>query len=271
MKTRILLPFLLASLSGMAQNAPIDFENTGFGSNWTWTVFENDINPPLEIVTNPDPSGINSSATVAKFIALEAGQPWAGVESAQGADLGEFVLGPTNRIIKIKVWKSVISDVGIKLVSSTFWSQGELKVANTVMNQWEELTFDFSGYINPPTGNGTLNQIVIFTDFNARGKDNVTYFDDIQFTDGVLSSNPNSNQSSFSAFPNPTSDQWTLHGPWNEGDQLRILDVQGRCLGVFFPKSAEPFMLDATAFQPGLYLAQVSTGMQQFVLRLSKN
>tara|TARA_X000001036_G_scaffold367069_1_gene352094 strand:- start:109 stop:258 length:150 start_codon:yes stop_codon:yes gene_type:complete len=27
------------------QNSPIDFETGGHGSTWTWTVFENDINP----------------------------------------------------------------------------------------------------------------------------------------------------------------------------------------------------------------------------------
>ena len=45
----------------ISQNAPIDFEAGGFGADWTWTVFENDTNPPLEIVVNPDPSGINTS------------------------------------------------------------------------------------------------------------------------------------------------------------------------------------------------------------------
>jgi hypothetical protein len=63
------------------------------GANWTWAVFENATNPPLEIIANPDPSGINTSATVAKFTALAAGNPWAGCESMHGADLGPFVLG----------------------------------------------------------------------------------------------------------------------------------------------------------------------------------
>ena len=36
----IIFPFTILS-----QNNPINFENSGFGSNWTWTVFENDDNP----------------------------------------------------------------------------------------------------------------------------------------------------------------------------------------------------------------------------------
>ncbi len=180
----IYLFLLLGTLQGFSQNAPINFETGGVGANWTWTVFENHTNPPLEIVNNPAPGGINASAKVARFTALQAGNPWAGCESAHGsANLGPFVLNESNAIIKIMVWKSVISDVGIKLVSNTGWAQPEIKVANTVVNQWQELTFDFSGYMNPPNGQGQLDQIVIFPDFNlsGRGQDNIIFFDNITF------------------------------------------------------------------------------------------
>jgi len=171
-----------------AQNNPINFESGGFGANWTWTVFENDDNPPLEIVSNPNPSGINTSATVAKFTARLTGQTYAGCESAHGSsDLGPFVLDATNSTIKIMVWKTVISDVGIKLVSANGWSQGEIKVPNTLVNQWEELTFNFAGYLNPPPSEGQFDQIVIFPDFAARTQENIIYFDNITFSPEIIS------------------------------------------------------------------------------------
>lgn len=178
-----LVALVLVGMISFAQNAPIDFEAGGHGANWTWTVFENDANPPVEIISNPDASGINTSATVAKFTALQTGQPWAGTESAHGADLGSFVLDATNSIIKIKVWKTVISDVGIKLVASSGWAQPEIKVANTLVNQWEEITFNFSAYPNPPAAEGMYDQIVVFPDFDLAGRtqDNVVFFDDITF------------------------------------------------------------------------------------------
>lgn len=166
-----------------AQNAPIDFESGGNGADWTWTVFENDSNPPLEIIENPDQSGANTSSTVAKFTATASGAPFAGVESSHGsADLGGFVLDESNSTIKIMVWKSVISDVGIKLVAPTGWSQPEKKVANTQVNQWEELTFDFSDYLNPPASEGQLDQIVVFPDFGDRSEEHIIYFDNITFS-----------------------------------------------------------------------------------------
>ncbi len=79
------------------------------------------------------------------------------------------------------VWKSVISDVGIKFEQGQA-STGEIKVANTVVNQWEELTFDFSGKIGEPSSTD-ITGFVVFPDFNdARAEDNVVYFDNITFS-----------------------------------------------------------------------------------------
>tara|TARA_B110000967_G_scaffold150416_1_gene154241 strand:- start:1274 stop:3592 length:2319 start_codon:yes stop_codon:yes gene_type:complete len=161
---------------------PIDFETSGFGASWTWNVFENDSNPPVEYVTNPNASGINTSNTVAKITALQAGQPWVGCETAHGEMGITWDLSASNAIIKIMVYKTVISDVGIKLVNPAGGAQPEIKVPNTVINAWEELTFDFSSRIgNGLDGSTNIDQIVVFPDFNARTSDNVVYFDNVTF------------------------------------------------------------------------------------------
>ena len=196
----LLLICVNGAVSG--QRSPINFDTLGIGANWTWTVFENATNPPLEIVNNPAASGINTSAKVAKFTALKAGQPYAGCESAHGANnLGPFVLYSTNSTIKIMVRKPTISNVGMKLVAATGWSQPEIKVSNTKINEWEELTFDFSAFPNPPASEGKYDQIVIFPDFtsSARAQDNIIYFDNITFNKkGAVSNVPTT------AAPTPT-------------------------------------------------------------------
>ena len=179
----------------MAQNAPVDFETDGNGADWTWTVFENDSNPPLEIIANPDQSGINVSNTVARFKALVTGAPFAGCETMHGADIGTFTLNPETSTIKIMVWKSVISDVGIKLVDAGNGSLGEIKVANTLINEWEELSFNFSSMEGI-----VYDQIVVFPDFAARTMDNVVYFDNIVF--GTQQPQP----MPMTAAPDPTED-----------------------------------------------------------------
>ena len=161
---------------------PIDFESSGYGASWSWNVFENSSNPAIEFVSNPNSSGINNSATVAKFTALQSGNPWAGTEVAHGEMGITWDLSASNDIIKIMVYKTVISDVGIKLVNPSGGAQVEIKVANTVINAWEELTFDFSSRIgNGQDGSTNIDQIVVFPDFNARTSDNVIYFDNITF------------------------------------------------------------------------------------------
>ena len=203
MKNLFTLLLTFTALAVFAQNAPINFETGGQGAGWTWTVFENDANPPVEIIANPDASGANTSATVAKFTALQTGNPWAGCESMHGADLGAFVLDETNSLIKIMVWKPVISNVGIKLVAASGWALPEILVANTVVNQWEEITFDFSSYQNPPPAEGQYDQIVVFPDFDLAGRtqDNVVYFDNISFN----AQGPPPTEPSVAA-PTPTQD-----------------------------------------------------------------
>lgn len=164
----------LSTVCGSAQNAPVDFEPSGHGATWSWRVFENDDNPPLTVVPNPDTTGVNTSPNVALFNARVGGAPFAGVESTHGIDIGSWTITNANSTIRIMVHKSVISDVGIKLVRNDNWSLGEIKKANTVINEWEQITFDFSAHL----GN-TYDQIVIFPDFGGRSSDRLIYIDNI--------------------------------------------------------------------------------------------
>ena len=181
MKKILLLSIIIAANTCLAQNGPISFESGGFGTLWTWTVFENDNQPPLEIVDNPSATGINLSAQVAKFTAKQNGMPWAGCESQHGTNLGTFTLTSSNCIVKIMVYKPIISPVGIKFATPAGASTGELFVSNTLINQWEELTFDFTGIIGAPSSSG-IDQLIIFPDFQQRNQDNICFFDNIKFS-----------------------------------------------------------------------------------------
>lgn len=167
-------------LSTIAPFFPINFETIGFGADWTWSVFENGSNPALEIVENPFKSGINTSSNVAKFTALVEGAAWVGCETKHGEDIGTFKFDASNSTVKIMVYKTVISDVGLKFAEANGDAQLEVKVANTKINEWEELTFDLSGSIGAGA-TGNIDQLIIFPDFNSRNSNNIIYFDNIKF------------------------------------------------------------------------------------------
>ena len=231
----ILLAFS-AHLS-LAQAGPIDFEPSGFGANWAWTTFENGNNPPVEMVSNPNPSGINTSATVCKFTALVNGATWAGFESVHGQGIGVFNLTAANCQIKVMVYKSVISPVGLKFATPAGASTGEILISNTLVNQWEELTFNFNNVLSAPSSSG-IDQIIVFPDFAQRSDNNICYIDNIKFSnqDGSQSAAPMVAAPTptypatavISMFSNPYTnvsvDTW--QAPWSLA-QVTDLQIQG--------------------------------------------
>ncbi|MEZ4983946.1 MAG: T9SS type A sorting domain-containing protein [Saprospiraceae bacterium] len=263
MKTFLHLTFTILTLfSASAQNTPIDFEENGNGADWVWTTFENDTNPSLEIISNPDPSGINTSSTVAKFTALQAGQPFAGCESLHGAGIGSFTIDESNSIIRIMVWKSVISDVGIKLVRADNWSLGEIKIPNTVINEWEQLEFNFASHI----GN-TYDQIVIFPDFSSRQSDNIIYFDNVYGDDAMMTSTRELEKTTIQLLPNPATNAITVYT--NDAiSRYEIYSMNGQL--VDFNENIDNTTIDITNLPKGIYLFKAFNGNDVIIEKFIK-
>jgi hypothetical protein len=171
-----LLCFLAMTNYSYAQYDNVDFEPGGLGASWTWIMDQNADNPPLEFIANPVSGGINTTANVAKFTARQTGAPFA-LTFTDSFD--EFQFDATNSMVKIMVYKPTISNVGMKLEGPN--GAIEILIPNTVTNQWEELTYDFSGQI----GN-TYTRIVIIPDFIGRTQENIVYFDNIQIPTGNI-------------------------------------------------------------------------------------
>ena len=227
----VLMFVLMISSAAFAQPThTIDFEPGGVGADWEWIVGENGDNPPLEFISNPDPSGINTSATVAQFIARQAGFPYALFFTD---DDGEFTFDATNSTVKIMVWKPELSPVHFKVEGAT-GTPTELISENTVINQWEELTFDFSAVEGQ-----TYNRLVILPDFYARPQDNTIYVDNIQVPDGMVIVLPEPTVPA----PTPTlpqnevisvfSDAYTdipgtnLNPGWGQSTVFELVNIQG--------------------------------------------
>jgi uncharacterized surface protein with fasciclin (FAS1) repeats len=153
---------------------PIDFETK---TNAVWEVFANGAGAADDfmITANPDKTGINTSDNVLKFKVNEGADPWAGAFSDSYAPV-EFT--EQSHMVTMMVWKSVISPVGFKVEGSTNGGPvTEVKVSNTLTNQWEKITFDLSSIIGY-----SYNRIVIFPDFpDTRTSGTTVYIDNIEF------------------------------------------------------------------------------------------
>ncbi|MBT8252355.1 MAG: T9SS type A sorting domain-containing protein [Bacteroidia bacterium] len=182
---------LLSVFFGSAQQQiyNLTFEDGTDGSNPAyWNVFESDT-PAVEIVTNPDPDGVNTDAAtkVLKLNVLTANACYAGAET-QHAILGTWVLEAgvmSNESISMMVNKSTIGRIGVKFVNATNGTIFELtSQTNTVTDQWELLSWDISAF-SASGENNNIDQLVLFSDFTCGDPDrtgpSVTYIDNISW------------------------------------------------------------------------------------------
>lgn len=122
-----------------------------------------------DVVTNPSATGINTSSKVAKYVKGLDGN-WAGIETTLSGKL-DFT---TNNLMKYKVYSPVAGKALFK-IETTDNSASPIEVfANvTKVNEWEEITFDFSS-----APSNTYNKIALFLDFD-NNNGGTFYLDDI--------------------------------------------------------------------------------------------
>ncbi|CAL2093834.1 immunoglobulin-like domain-containing protein [Tenacibaculum sp. 190524A05c] len=134
------------------------------------------------IATNPDQSGINTSANVYQFNKV-AGSAWySGMFHIFGSDI-DATKGTT---FKVKIW-SPTANINVRFQLEKEGNQGPIPTYNidqtvSQANTWVELTFDFSSTaINLADG---YDKIVIFPDYDESntapvGSNAIYYIDDI--------------------------------------------------------------------------------------------
>ncbi|MEO0469233.1 MAG: T9SS type A sorting domain-containing protein [Bacteroidota bacterium] len=171
-KLILCLIMVSALLSAQAQSLPIDFENT-----ITTADFTDFDGGTASVIANPQVTGLNTSASVAQIV-RNGGQVWAGSKIDLAAPL-DFS-SQTQISMKVFTTAPVGTTVKFKLEGN---GSTELDVPTTVSNEWEILTWDFTG---EPMN---FNSLVFMFDFGKLGdsSQNSTFlFDDIvQINNGI--------------------------------------------------------------------------------------
>ena len=152
---------------------PLDFESSTI--NYDWVNFDGGI---VTVMDNPQPSGINTSARVAQMV-KNPGQVWGGSWIGLDAPMDFSV----NKTFKMKVYSprigaKVLLKVENMTNASIFY---EVEMETTVINTWEEITFDYSGI---PTVESYQKLVIIFDNGTVgNGSADFTFlFDDIELT-----------------------------------------------------------------------------------------
>ncbi len=151
---------------------PVDFEDTGLTYNISG--FEG---ADSAVEANAVSGGINTSATVVRTTKTVGAQFFAGTILELDAPIDFSSTGA----IKIKTYSPKAGiPVRLKLETAAGGSEFvELDVNTTAVDTWEELTWDFSGLLDP-----SLNyvKVIIFFEFvvDLPGDGSTYYFDDIQ-------------------------------------------------------------------------------------------
>jgi len=159
--------FQLVDDSGSSLSSPIQSFD---GDAPTLSPFGNAV---IDIISNPDSSGDNTTAKVAQFTKASGAEVWAGVT------LNTEVLDLTNYSkISLKSWSPKVgATVLVKLENADASIVHEVPMNTTVANAWETLVYDFSG-----AAAADYVKVIVFYDFGNTGDGSVYYYDEIKLT-----------------------------------------------------------------------------------------
>ena len=235
----------------------MSFDDPAFTST-EWRYFPNDDSGDFELVDNPAPDGVNPSAKVGKAVEKASGaQPWQGMYT----DLFAPIRFSDNKLVKMMVWSPQVATITMKLENpanpNAPASSGDNTVPNTVANQWEQLTWDFSASPNPIPDDGEYRRITLIWDINnLPANDVVYYFDNIQL-DGPgcmltgLFETPQVEP--LSIMPNPVTDLLTVDN-LGQVSRLEIYNLYGQRMASIWVGNDGAAYLNVSQLPKGMYL-----------------
>lgn len=202
MARQLLLICLMVSFAAFATAQVVILDHEAPATSGVFNYFAQPGPPTSTIIANPDPSGINTSATVGEFIRTATGATFAGGISPNTLAPIEFSGAATE--VCIKVWREELGTISLKLEASSNGGPNWLFTKNnTVVNEWEEICFQVAfPSIEPPflpAAAFDYNTFVLFVDFgDIPAEDRIVYIDDVVVKSATTSATI------------PTMGQWSL-------------------------------------------------------------
>ena len=223
----------------------VDFEDWSDRPLWYQFANAGDAYENMEIVPNPNPTGINTSGGVMMFNVLAGADPWAGAYSDAN---GYMTFTEDMHHMEMMVHKDVISNCGLKVEAGG--TVTEVKVPNTVTGEWEAITFDFSANIGE-----TLTRLVFFPDFpDARTAGSMSYVDNIKMVTAPVGLKKN-DAVSLSVYPNPATDQINVQAKGM--NSVTVLDVLGKSVKSIRLQGEDRVTISVEDLSQGVYFITI--------------
>lgn len=253
MKSFTLLSIFLFIIA-LSNAQTIDFET--LGADLIWNEMANGGVAPL-VDSNPSKDDVNSSDNVLFFPIQENGNAWAGTF----ADVDEFTV-EGNGIIRIKVLKPIISDVGFKIEAGPNGTGAslEIKIPNSLIGEWEMMEYDFT-----EKDGESYSRIVIMPEFSETRVDpQECYVDDIEFfteQTGIESMY----KASFHIY---ASNNKVAFKGIDQVEHVEIFNLAGQM--VASKKSDAIRTFEISNLQKGIYVVKARSGNEIAVVKITK-
>lgn len=247
--TLLLLAFFTIGLYAQPELLPETFELPE--SDTAWHPFGNDTDLPENFIRTDNPvfNGINESEYCIEFNVLPGAEVWVGAWTDK---YGPISITEDKYMMEMMVMKDVITNCGLKLekeVDDPSMLPVEIKVENTVIDEWELITFDMT-----PAIGYTWTRLVFFPDFpDTRDIGSTCYIDNIGFPRAVSASSEQ--LEAIRIYPNPVAERMTIRYPDMQG--AVISNALGQTVkSLTFQKSSLEF-IELAGLNPGLYFVTV--------------
>ncbi len=234
--------------------------------NGTWpdTAFEK--------ITNPDATGINTSANVGQYTANGGADGLIHSEAIDDTSLGivpqfDFTTTP---YLSLKVWIDKPVNVSVKLENHGYYPEFRTKTKSvTTTNQWVMVEFDCSDLVpGDVPGWGTYDIVGVIFDNDLSGgtvANDVYYFDDIKLSSSSTLSTEDffASSSLTKCYPNPASDYIYV----KNAQKISIIDLNGRKV----KEAVNLDKVDISSLANGIYIVKFDTGNATKTSKLIKN
>lgn len=229
----------------------------------TMNVFANgpgQSNADMIVVTNPNPSGINTSTKCIQFTRRTSGldaMPWAGFWCPVTDPDPDFT---TNKYVHVKVMKSNTSNVKFKIEGGPSGTS-EIPSMNsyTTPGVWQDMVFDFSDRT------GIYPVVALEPDFEdplTASGDRIIYFDDIIVnniaTPQTLGVKENYLSAKINMYPNPTTGVLNIQTT-EELKSATIYSFEGRKVLSVNKFEIGNTTINASGLSNGVYFIKLST------------